>query len=178
MKIRSILITILFTLALSACERSPNINSPKHYEKHGISFDYPGNWKISEDGENDDVRYLVISSTGDSLFLIHSYISEEVNPPELADFAQFFSDVAAREMPFGEMKTESIKPITKPDTPTWLKETLAVIVLSQSVPYTREYRQVKQPTKSAFLTSQASDENKDKVGSGFKLIYQSFKFTE
>ncbi len=176
MKIKTLFITLFLLLTLSACERKPDLESPKQYDDYGISFEYPGNWKISDDGKNGDVRYLIVNSTGDAVFMIHTFNTPKA--PKLESFAKTLSSSIAKEMPFGEMKTESMKPANKADEEIWVKEKLSVTLLGQNLPHIREYRTVKNMKKTAFLTSQTSKDNQATVESGFKLIIQSFSVNQ
>ena len=176
MKMKALFITLFLLLTLTACERKPDLESPKYYEEHGINFKYPGNWNISDDAKNGDVHYLIVNSTGDAVFMIHTFKTPKA--PKLEAFAETLSSSIAKEMPFGEMKTESMKPANKTEEETWVKEKLSVNLLGQSLPHIREYRTVKALKRTAFLTSQTSEENEATVKSGFKLIIQSFSVSE
>ena len=172
-KISIRILSLILLLALSACERKPDLASLKQYQEHDINFNYPGNWEITEDGYNGSVHYLIITSTGDAVVMIHTF--DTAVAPELKPFTESLSTGISKEMPFGEMKTESMTFMKETGKATWIKEKLSVTLLGQTLPHIREYRKAENSKRTAFLTSQTTTEDQTTVKPGFELIIQSFE---
>lgn len=57
-------------------EPAAEVDAPQHYEKDAISFDYPGNWKVSEESTNEngvELRTINVESAGNALLMIQSF---------------------------------------------------------------------------------------------------------
>ena len=68
-----LIFTIITTFAPNAfsSETAALVDSPKSYNKGGVTFNYPGNWTVTEDGLADEsVRYLFLETAGDNFVSI------------------------------------------------------------------------------------------------------------
>ncbi|MCK5726848.1 MAG: hypothetical protein KAH22_08500 [Thiotrichaceae bacterium] len=169
-----ILLLLCLLITLSACETKAEITSPLKYNKHGVSFDYPSNWKISDDNFKKDVHFLTIETTGDAVFLIQIY--KESEALALKDYALLISASIAKSMPIGEMKTKSmnaIKIMTKNGEIEGLQENISLTLLGQNIPYIRKYYSITQANKVAFLISNVTTDQQKYSNIGFDLIVKS-----
>ena len=94
--IRTIFTPCLLACALvggAGCERvsgffsepQAQVESPQRYEKDGISFEYPGNWKLTEETIEENgitVNNITVESAGNALLMVQTF--EPAVPLELA----------------------------------------------------------------------------------------------
>lgn len=66
-------INTILLFALLGCEKAADISSPVKYEKENVSFLYPQNWKITDDAIQKGVRYLIVESPADAIFIVKIY---------------------------------------------------------------------------------------------------------
>ena len=173
MRIKTLFILILI-FTLSACDRKANISSPLKYDKQNISFSYPSNWEVSDEN-NTNVRLLIISTSSNAVLMIHIFKGSEA--PTLKSFSQYLSKSISKEMPFGDMKTESFNSIKKQvasDQWTGIIEKVSVKLLAINVPHEREYYTLNKNNKQAFFTTQIMTDEKPLSQDGFDLILKTF----
>jgi hypothetical protein len=84
-------------VAYGGCERVATIKSPKTYDKDGIHFQHPGNWKVTADSQRDGVRYLFLETPGQATVTIQIYLATEAL--EIEEFARGFSSIVRQELP-------------------------------------------------------------------------------
>lgn len=175
MRFRTLTILIITLVTLTGCERAADISSPAFYEKQNIRFSHPGNWDVTEDVTQVDIRYLFVESPGDAIFIAQIYKKEDA--VSLNEYAKWFSEQSKQETPFGDIGGNSFSQVSKQmlsGTHAGIKETFAIELLGETVPHVREYYSVETDTKVAFLISQTATEDLAKVEPGFDLIYGSF----
>lgn len=175
MKIKRLLIALLFLVTLLGCEKNAEISSPKQYNQQGISFNYPSNWEITLDGLDNDVHKIIISTSGNGKFIIVLY--QEADSVSLDKFSKWFSDLIAESMPFGSLITESFTPVTREIglwSSTGIIEKFDASILGQRVPHEREFHFIKKLGKVSYLISQVTVADLPHVEPGFSLIRQTF----
>ncbi|PWK48592.1 hypothetical protein C8D97_109143 [Pleionea mediterranea] len=69
----ALFLTVTFLFMFGCRERSAELKDINRYMKSGVSFDYPGNWKVTEDVEDEDYRYIFVESPGDAISKIEIY---------------------------------------------------------------------------------------------------------
>ena len=166
---------ILALLAHLGCERVATIKTPKTYEKDGIHFRHPGNWKVTSDFQRDGVRFLFLETPGQATVTIQIYLANEAL--EIEDFAHQYSSNVHREMPgylvvgnstFGGPEDVSgYRSIT---------EQFSVSALGQEVPHIRFYRQKQFGNNVVYVICQVSNEDEDFVAVGFDQIMSSLPY--
>jgi hypothetical protein len=76
---------LLALLAHPGGERVATVKTPKIYDKDGIHFEHPGNWKVTADSEREGVRSSFLETPGQATVTIQIYLETEAL--ELEDFA-------------------------------------------------------------------------------------------
>ena len=55
------------------CERRAEVANPKHFRDDGISFDYPGNWKVTKNATFLPGRVIVLEEPGSAIVVLRVY---------------------------------------------------------------------------------------------------------
>jgi len=166
---------ILALVVYGGCERVATVKSPKTYDKDGIHFQHPGNWKVTADSQRDGVRYLFLETPGQATVAMQIYLATEAL--EIEEFAHGFSSIVRKELPkyvavgnstFGAPEDVSgYKSIT---------EQFSISALGQEVPHIRSYKQKQFGNNVVYVICQVSNEDEDFVAVGFDQIMSSLKF--
>ena len=175
MKFFKLLGVISLVLILASCEKKADISAPNIYDEQGITFSYPGNWKISSNASNSDVRYIILESPGDAIFIIQIYSRETALP--LNAYAKWFAEQAKKETPLADRIIGTFSDLTEKlntlETGA-IREAFQVKLMGQKIPHRAEYYRLEKNNQVAFLISHSSTEALEKVAPGFMLIIQSF----
>ena len=165
--------TTLFLLV--ACEQTADLTSTETYQKAGIQFSYPGNWRVAEDQTSADVRYIIVETPGDAIFIVQIYSRKDA--VELKEYAQWASDQAKKQMSAGERTPGEFLAIEKQIDKVILKgikENFSIKLFNEEVPHRSEYYKVDGEQKVAYLISQTAIEDLSKVQGGFDLLLHTF----
>ena len=175
-------ILILFgLLVLIGCEKTEppaKIDKPVSYDHQGVKFQYPSNWKVTEDTQENNIRYLSIDSPAYAVSQI--IILSRAEALKLKNFAKEFSSSINKEMPLGKTKHSVFSPIQrhiKKSVFHGIKEKLNINIAFISVPHTREYFRQDINNRVVFYVNQVADEDYQKTMGGFSLILDTFKIT-
>lgn len=165
-------LTLCATLLLVACgERAANVAQPKHYDKDGLTFLYPGNWQIDEDDNTVSVRLVSLTTTGEGMAVVQIFPLEIAG--SLEDYAQAFSDETAAAVPMGKLTGSKFTPQPDADGYKCLKETCTMKLMGQSTPHVRYYRSRDFGNQRCYLFCQVADEDLKNFEEGFKQIASS-----
>jgi hypothetical protein len=175
MKNATIIFLSAITLLSLSCEKAAAVHNPKKYSASGLQFKYPGNWKITEDNQENMIRYTFVETNGDALTIIQIYPSDMA--PDIGMFAKDFSNSAKNQtkLKIGEsvFNTDTVLPDHKT-----INERLTMSLLNVDVPHIRIYKRVNFKDKIVFLIGQVSIEDMKIVIDGFNMIFSSLKVTE
>ncbi|QQS42887.1 MAG: hypothetical protein IPM63_08120 [Acidobacteriota bacterium] len=170
------ILSILFSLIVfSACEKPAETENPSVYRKDGITFTHPGNWRVTEDVEEDGYRYLILETPGDALFMVQVYDEDEAY--DLDSFVESYSDQVKTEAPFGTAEASSRSPIERlidGELRTGIYERFSLRLVGIRVPQIVEYYRIESGGRVFFLISFVSDEDLEMVSPGFDQIFGSF----
>lgn len=169
------LVCFTAALLLTGCgERKANVSSPLSYEKAGLTFQYPGNWRIEDDEDIDGIHYLSVETNGDALVIVQMFPMAVAEP--LEDYAKMFSKKSAAAMPMGEMTSSKFTALPAANGFTRLQENCGMRVMNQDVPHVRYYLSRDFEGQRCFLLCQVADEDLKKVEAGFEQIAASLKY--
>lgn len=151
-------ITIITTLLAlwTSCERVADVSSPLSYAKEGISFVYPGNWKIEDDENLDGTKFLSVESPGDALFLVME--SPDDGTGTLQEFVKSFSESFGGEIPIGTVEKPTASDIQRKGKTGQLRgisQRIEISLLGERTSFIQEFFAVKAPGKTAFLVCQS-----------------------
>ena len=158
-------------------ETAALVDSPKSYNKGGVTFNYPGNWTVTEDGgslTDGSVRYLFLETAGDNFVSIQVYPATEAL--ELLEYAQRYAGTMKEEIPIGSFGASKFSGIEEKDGNEILTEQLEMTVFGESIPYTRIYSRKSAGKVIAFISLQAISEEYEMVVGGFDQIIASLSY--
>jgi len=183
--------TLVMLVMGAGCERvmgffsepRAQVEEPQRYEKDGISFSYPGNWKVSEESSNEgiELRTINVESAGNALLMIQSFkpavdvdlanhieitmnaMQEEVGKQVAGMASGTRGGVSDFERTFlGEQRTGKRAAIT-------------VAVVGQKVPSSVALLGAKLEDRTVLLFTTIPDEDRSNVEPGFDQVIDSFK---
>jgi len=169
----SALLTAVF-FALIACERTAEVKKPRIYQRSGLQFRYPGNWKVTQDSETEGVRDVLVETPGAALATIE--IHSKDNALALGEFARAYSTEVRSTAPHLNMG-ESV--FGEPETSNGyrtLHEQFPLKFLGEEISHRRVYWQKQLGDKIIYIICQATDEDIDLVDAGFEEIVSSLQY--
>jgi len=167
-------LTFVCLLLFTGCEQTADIQSPLHFANDVVSFDYPGNWDITDEETTEWGGYIIIESPGDAIFIIQNYQKDDAL--ELSDFVTWFAEVTQQEMPVGDVQSGSRIPIEQEISGVatqGVREQFIIELLGVEVPHRRTYFTVEGTNDVGFLIAQTAEEDIHLVQAGFELIWNS-----
>ena len=158
-------------------EETADTDNPLIYEKEGVRFSYPGNWKITEDTVDISSHHIFIESPGNALFSIQIFSSIDAIP--LHQFAEQFSELT-QQKGFPRISNSVFSELEGSINPTgrYVQENFSIEVSGKQALHIRRYYSVGKNKKIAYLISQTATEDFPKVNAGFTLILTSFNLTK
>ena len=166
---------ILALLAHTGCERVATVKTPKIYDKDGIHFKHPGNWKVTADSQRDGVRSLFLETPGHATVAIQIYLSTEAL--QIEDFAHQYSSNVRKEMPrYLVVGNSTFAGPEDVSGYTSITEQFSTSALGQEVPHIRFYKQKQFGDNVVYVICQVSSEDEDFVAVGFDQVMSSLKY--
>ncbi len=166
---------LCLVFGLAGCgEVKPDLQHPVLFEKDGLSFQYPGNWRVSEGLHAFGVHYQVVESPAEAIVIVHVFSDEP--DKDLMKYAKGFSDDASEETPVGSIGPSKFGPVTKDGAYDSVTEHFEISLLGQTVPHVRVYKRKIVGNDVCFLVGQVAVEDHEKVKPGFALIFKSFQY--
>lgn len=174
-------VLLMMTFVIAACENGADLDNVKSYKNAELSFNYPGNWDVTEDSIVDEVRFIFVESPGAGLMKMEIYNQE--NAFELREFAELDIDALAGDM-------YAVIKVSKPNSIMDLEKEVAgrtfkglmyktnMSILGLDVPHMTELFEFPSDNKTAYLSGQLTIEDSHLVLPGFDLIVSSFKFNQ
>jgi hypothetical protein len=180
MKNHTLGLCLLLLPFFSACEKMADVNSPQFYSKDGLSFSFPGNWKITEEeifeALGEKTKIINVESPGDAIVIICAY-GFEVDQT-LKEFAKEFTENMKGEIPLGkvgESRFSGIKREGKTGQMQGLRNKLEMTFVGESIPHVQEFFALKKQGKTAFIVCQSAEEDLKKTEPAFGQIVGSFE---
>ena len=168
---------LIIFIALSGCERSPDIKSTKNFNGINFSFTYPGNWKITEDVYIGNIRSITIESPGAAIVIIQDWPKKEFQYRTLKEYAYSLSVNAENETPFASISKNSFKDI-ETSIPSGeikgIRETFTASAYSEDLPHIRDTFLIKSKNNIVILLTQVATEDYKMVEPGFANVLNSF----
>jgi hypothetical protein len=180
MKNHTLGICLLLLPFFSACEKMADVNSPQFYSKDGLSFSYPGNWKITEEEAfealGEKTKTINVESPGDAIVIICAY-GFEVDQT-LKEFAKEFSDSMKDEIPLGKVGESRFSEITregKAGQMQGFRNKLEMTFVGENIPHVQEFFALKKKGKTAFIVCQSAEEDVEMTEPAFRQIVGSLE---
>ncbi|WP_444995846.1 hypothetical protein [Aliikangiella sp. IMCC44359] len=167
---------LLFFLVAACSEKKADLEKQKTYEKQGLSFTYPANWKVTEDSVNEGVRFIFIESPGAAITKIEVYPKEESF--DLKEFVKLDIDAIKQGMPgifdLDDNTMEQIETFINGISFGGYKYEYNVSVVNIDIPHISEFYLYSSELKNAYITNQVAVEDFEKVKEGFRLVLSTF----
>ncbi len=168
----AILLVSVGFLLVGCGEPVADVARPQGYEKGGLKFLYPGNWKIAEDEVlGAGVRHLSFETGGDAVMTVQLFPMAVAD--SLEDYASAFSTETAAALPIGKMMASKFTPLAEADGFARLQENCELQLLGEKIPHVRHYLSRDFGELRCFLICQVADEDLLKVTGGFKQVAAS-----
>ncbi len=169
--LRAIIALALLGLFTGCGEPQPQLSAPKTYRSGTITFDYPKNWKITEDLVNPAIHYLFVETPGDALVILQSFPLDEAEG--LAAFTKAYSESAATEMPVGKMVQSTFTDMPETGGYEQIEEEFNVNLFGETVPHRRLYETKGIGDRQVILIFQVATEDFATAEPGFELMRNS-----
>lgn len=173
---------LLCACTLLACESSADTANPRSYNKDGISFQYPGNWKVeSDEFDASGFRTIIVETPGDGLAMVQYFTVAPVTSTE--DYAKLFAQVTKDEVPIGQITPSVYKdytytnPISR-QVITGVQERFAIEILGERVPHVRAYVGFNEQFPKSVFICQVASEDLELVKPGCDQVLHSLKIED
>lgn len=167
------LLALVWLGVSGCCEAEADVESPLKYDKAGVAFDYPGNWKTTDESVAAENRYVMVETPGDAIVVVTMVSADEAASLEV--YARAFADEARKNTPVGDLSASTFSEVSGPLENQAMTETFAVSLAGESLNHTRHHRRIESGGAVCFVLAQAADEDLGKVLKGFELIFSSIK---
>ena len=152
-------------------ERQARIDSLKSFSSEYLSFDYPGNWEITDEIILEDYLYLYIETPGDALVIVQS--DSETETADVMDFAKSFSDDATPEGPVFNASKFHFTKLKKKNGFDMVEEKFNFSFLGQVVPHQRIFATKPMGEGTIFVVYQVALEDLSKTEPGYDVIMKT-----
>jgi hypothetical protein len=171
-------------LGLAACsERAADVDHPRSFDEGGLSFSYPGNWKVDVTN-HEHTRTLEVESSGNA-----TVVMIEARPAidiDVAHYAKLMTDgmqkaVADKTGGVVEIAVPPPSPATRTlfgASSRGLRYRFTLTALGQPVPYSADAWAANLPDRSIFVWTQAPDEDAAKVAAGLEQVVGSLHLSK
>ncbi len=168
---------VLIGIALPVgCEQQAQTGSPQRYDTGGLRFDYPGNWRVTEDTKDAGVHAVTIETPGDAIVVAQRF--DAGLDIDLDVFVDTLMDNAQQMMPVGNVGNLSKAPASRlvaGQQVNGIVCTFDIQLAGESVPHTQMTYKIDHPNGPAIITCQVADEDLSKVQAGFEQILDSLE---
>ena len=172
MKRLLLLPALAFFGLLAGCgEPKADLSKPKTHRSGTLTFNYPKNWRVTEESVTPEFHCLFVESPGDALVILQSYSTDGAD--NLTEFSKNFSESAATERPTGTMDKSQFAELPDAAGYSWIVENFEINLLGESIPLQRFYGTKDIGGKQVFLILQVATEDYSTVEAGFHLIRDS-----
>ncbi len=162
---------ILIGLLFGCGEKQPDLSNLITHQSGDIVFDYPGNWKVTDNSLTATIHNLFVETPGDAIVIIQSYPLEMAQ--ELKSFSKDFSESASLGTPLVSINKAAFVELPKQWGYDWISEDFEIVLLGESVPHKRLYGSKEIGGRQIFLILQVPEADYQKVEKGFHLIGNS-----
>ena len=169
-RLQSLFIFLSILLIAGCKERSADLDSPKSYSSEQITFQYPGNWKVTSDNIPGN---LTLETPGDAIVIVQSHPPSP--DPDITNLAKKFSEDFIAETPIGEIAVESMTELENQAGYQRILEKFNITLLGQKIPHHRLYAGKGTENHSFLLIFQAPSDDFEKTLTGFELILKSLQ---
>ncbi len=167
---------------LLAGEPAADVANAKRYAGHDIAFDYPGNWKQTEESEvieGIEMVTITTESPGSSLAIVQQFRPSVPIELEdvLADFTQGMRESLSEEMGgVVGMTDKAVSPVSHTmlgEPREGRRKQYTLSLLGESADHTVDIYAAELEDRGVIVYIQAADEDRSKAEPGFELVLGS-----
>jgi hypothetical protein len=163
-------------------EPTPNVGSPNHHAANGLDFDYPGNWTLKSEMQNEEGIALYtaeIESSGNAIAMVQQF--EPSVPLEvdqlMVDLTTGMREGAQQEfggvIDYADGRIVDVERTLLGQTRTGKEKQFTLSALGEKLAHTMQVYPVELEDRSLILYMQVPDEDRAKAQPGFDQIYDS-----
>ena len=165
---------LIITLLITGClEKTADLDSPQSYSSQHITFQYPGNWKITM---NSGIGHLTLETPGDAIVILQPI---QINQPgqkfDLTNQAKAFSENFIKETPIGEITVDSFTDLEDQSGYQRILEKFHMSLLGEQIAHHRLYAGKDIVSHYHLLIFQVPSEDFEKTKPGFELILKTLQ---
>tara|TARA_R110002096_G_scaffold200639_9_gene384690 strand:- start:1415 stop:2122 length:708 start_codon:yes stop_codon:yes gene_type:complete len=167
---------LLVSLLLGCGEPQADLTTPNTHRSGTIAFEYPKNWRITDEAVKPEVQYIIVETPGDALVVLQSFPA--VDAILLEDFASAFSERSAAETPIGKVEESTFTLLPEGSGFRWIQEEFSMSLLGESILHRRLFGARQIGERKVFLIFQVATEDLDRALPGLELIRDSLRGAE
>jgi hypothetical protein len=164
-------------IALLGCERQANLKQRNTYEKDGLSFLMPANWRVTDDQDDHGFRYLSVETPGNAIIVMNVYPLDQSEP--FKQYVETLIESSRKElMSLASIKKERLFEIeTKLEDRTLagFKSEFVASLVGIDVPHQMVFYSFRSDARIAYVSCQVAVEDLSKVEKGFELVLSTFR---
>ncbi len=158
------------------------MGSPSHHAANGLEFDYPGNWKLKSEMQNEagvELYTAEIESSGNAIAMVQQFkpwvplVVDEL----MVDIAAGMREGAKQELggvvDYVEGDVVDVERTLLGETRTGKEKRFTLSLLGEKVAHTMQIYPVELEDRSLILYMQIPDEDRGKAQPGFDQIYDT-----
>jgi len=151
---------------LGGCARQADVSKTKHFQNRGITFDYPQNWRITKDEQNESFSLIYVEGPG-SVLTILSVFNADMDI-SLEKYTADFIESMRLGVPLNWFKLTSTS--AKPEM---TDVRFSIRIGDIDTPITANLSKREMGGLQVICLTQEADEDRHLVQAGFDLIRQS-----
>jgi hypothetical protein len=167
--------TLLLAFVLFACDEPADLANSRSYEKDGVSFTLPGNWKVTSDNSEEGFRYIDIATSSDAVAGISVFSNGTTI--KLEDYIDLIIDSFNDLLPVGSRDRGEVFQLGVDQNDNVLKairNQFSITLADVEVPHIADFFEMKAPSDRVIIFTQTTNEEKDLVQKGFDQLINSF----
>ncbi len=143
------------------------------YDKDGLRFQYPGNWKVIKDTCDSGPRIIILKGHGDEQFTVNLW-----NPPIRMSLAEYASGLwALKKSKVGGKSRNICTMIEIGGEPRLiLRQEFDAYLLAKLIGFRTQYIDLSGNERTLFLVMEAPLSNWTNAENGFKAIYSTIDY--
>ncbi|WP_417454580.1 hypothetical protein [Kiloniella sp.] len=146
------------------------------YEKDGVRFILPGNWKVVGDKSEEGFRYIDIATSTDAVAGISVFSNGATI--KLEDYVNLIIDSFNDLLPVGSRDRGGIVEFEvdqNDNVEKALRNQFSVTLADVEVPHTADFYEMNVQTDRVIIFTQTTNKQKELVQKGFDQLIQSFR---
>lgn len=156
-------------LLITGCgEPVADINKTNSFNKHGMTFKYPGNWTLSDEVTGDIIS-IYLETPGDTVVIIQNYPNDY--SMNLKEFSEDFRKSMIENLPIGNINSQKVLS----SSANMIDEEFSISLVGEKVPHRRKFLCLNSEKTTCFLIYQVPKEDYEKSQKGFELIHSSLE---